>query len=216
MFLAFVEDDCWNDILGELSSTNVISSNDIITELIRNDPGKIPDLTNSAIVFNLSSPILTGYRLSALLNYNDPIRMQVFNYDISSIPPWTQTAMPYPEMNEEDISRRFDVYYAQTIQSDPEAFVQLFSIIYTLYNGADCYVLVGKDSQYKRMITDSIMKFIQQKYEISPIAYIACLEDYLSYDKNANFGLNGIYNIDAEKDNYVMSVVNFNKLDTDE
>ena len=66
------------------------------------------------------------------------------------------------------------------------------------------------------MITDSIMKFIQQKYEISPIAYIACLEDYLSYDKNANFGLNGIYNIDAEKDNYVMSVVNFNKLDTDE
>lgn len=216
MFLAFVEDDCWNDILGELSSTNVISSNDIITELIRNDPGKIPDLTNSAIVFNLSSPILTGYRLSALLNYNDPIRMQVFNYDISSIPPWTQTAMPYPEMNEEDISRRFDVYYAQTIQSDPETFAQLFSIIYTLYNGADCYVLVGKDSQYKRMITDSIMKFIQQKYEISPIAYIACLEDYLSYDKNANFGLNGIYNIDAEKDNYVMSVVNFNKLDTDE
>lgn len=216
MFLAFVEDDCWNDILDELSSTNVISSNDIITELIRNDPGKIPDLTNSAIVFNLSSPILTGYRLSALLNYNDPIRMQVFNYDASGMPPWAQTAMPYPEMNEEDISRRFDVYYAQTIQSDPEAFAQLFSIIYTLYNGADCYVLVGKDGQYKRMITDSIMKFIQQKYEISPIAYIACLEDYLSYDKNTNFGLNGIYNIDAEKDNYVMSVVNFNKLDTDE
>lgn len=210
MFLAFVEDNCWPDILDEISTDNVIIDHNKIADMIVRDPGKFPDLINTSIVFNLNSLLLTGYRLNALTDkYVDPGRVPIFNYDASSMPPWMEEYSPMTVMNREEISRNFDINYARMIESNMDAFIQLYSIIYTLYNGANCYVLIGTDSQYKRMITDSIMKYIQQKYDISPIGYIACLDDYKSYDKNTKFTLNGIYNIDKDRETFIMNAVDF-------
>lgn len=216
MFLGFVEETSWKEIRQELDTMNVIEDHTAVHKILTDDPGAIRDLTNCAIVFNLGSAINTGYMLSELIANRDATKIPVFNYDINQTPPWNQYTIPMPEMTEESITRGFDLAYAKSIETHRESFVQLFSIMYALYNGADCYVLVGSDSAYKQTITESLMKYIQQRYEISPIGYIACLEDFNSYDRQANFSLTGVYNIDSDIERYVMAAVDFSKLNTDE
>lgn len=71
--------------------------------------------------------------------------------------------------------RGFDIYYANFIMSYQPAFIALMTIIDQIYLTNSAVVLIG-DDEYKDYISDSLMKFIQQRYEY-PIHIVETVED---------------------------------------
>lgn len=141
-------------------------------------------------LYNLSSVINRGARLSAL------------------VPPTTLTGGDIIDFDNE---KTFDMMYARYLIENDGAFVQMFSIINNLYLGGSSIVLVG-ESEYKDTLTESLIKFIQQRYGIAPIRVINEFEDWFSYDDDSNFNLIGVYNLDIDKERYALLTTDFDAL----
>lgn len=140
-------------------------------------------------IYNLSSVINRGVRLSALI---PPTTLGVDCIDL-------------------DNEKTFDMMYARYLVENDGAFVQMFSIINNLYLGGSSIIVVG-DSEYKNIITESLIKFIQQRYGISPIRVINEVEDWFSYNDDSNFNLVGVYNLDIDKERFTLLTTDFNAL----
>ena len=93
-------------------------------------------------VYNMSSLLELGIRLNNLIP-------PIYNPDGSLM-----------DFRDE---RQFDQWYANYLMSNNAAFVDMMSIVYDLYNGINVLVLIGHDD-YKDIITESFIKFIQQRY----------------------------------------------------
>lgn len=144
-------------------------------------------------LYNLSSSISRGVRLGAL------------------IPPTTMSGTL--EQIDLDNEKTFDMMYARYLVENDGAFSQMFSVISNVYLGGSSVILVG-DSTYKNIITESLIKFFQQRYGISPIKIINEVEDWFSYtEESANFNLLGVYNLDIDKERYAYMTTDFNVLD---
>lgn len=99
-----------------------------------------------------------------------------------------------------DDSQEFDVAFANYIFSDDYRFKQFFSMIFPLYAGENVYILTSKTEFYD-MLNESLMKIIQQRY-----GYIfneVNNEDDIDYLKSGSFSIQGLYNLDIDKERYI-------------
>lgn len=166
---------------------------DILSEQkIVEDKDKMQDI-NIFTLYNLSSAINRGIRLSSLI---PPVAVDsvLTNIDFGD-------------------EKTFDIMYAQYILD--HAFVDMFSIINNLYNGGSSLIIVG-NTEYKTMVTESLIKFYQQRYGLSPIRVINEVDDWYSYDDESDFNLTGIFNLDVDKEKYVLQTTDFSKLNIEE
>lgn len=164
-------------------------SSSVILENIVNEEQDV----NTFTLYNFSSAINRGVRLSTL------------------IPPTMLSGEQIDVGNE----RTFDMMYAKYIMEDNAAFADMFSIINNLYSGGSSIILVG-NSIYKDLLSESFIKFLQQRYGLNPIRIINEIEDWFSYDDEGNFNLVGVYNLDLDKERYTMLTTDFSKLDVSE
>ena len=84
----------------------------------------------------------------------------------------------------------------------------MMKIILPVYNGEDVYLIVYHDNGYFDAITESVVKFIQNRYGIIPV-YI---NDMIDYDftptqYNMSLSVNGLFNFDQDKEIYVKEYV---------
>lgn len=154
--------------------------------------GQLQDI-NIFTLYNLSSAINRGIRLSSLI---PPVAVD--------------NVMTNIDFGDE---KTFDMMYAQYLMN--HAFVDMFSIVNNLYNGGSSLIIVG-NTEYKIMITESLIKFLQQRYGLSPIRVINEVEDWYSYNDESDFNLTGIFNLDVDKEKFVMETTDFSKLNIEE
>lgn len=104
--------------------------------------------------------------------------------------------------------REFDIAYMNYIMSNDIVFVEFFGIIYSLYTGADVYIIVS-DDDWSENLVESLIKWIQQRYGYNACK-INCPDDYIFfrnsgevYDFNQQYG---VLNLDMDKERYTYIV----------
>lgn len=141
-------------------------------------------------LFNMSSAVNAGFRLSGLV---PPVHVE-------------------GSLLSFDDEKSFDVIYAQYLVNDDAGFVDMFRVVNNLYLGGSSIILVG-DGGYKETLTESFIKFLQQRYGLSFIRIINEPEDWFSYDEVEDFSkLVGIYNLDIDKERYTRLTTDFKEL----
>lgn len=135
------------------------------------------------VVLNLSSSYMLGTRLSSL------------------VPPL------YVDINDE---KMFDMQYAKFLLENQAAFIDLMAIVLPIYEGKSVYIIAG-DDEYKELISESLLKFIQQRYGIQSVI-METLEDIPDYYEEVRISLEGIYNLDLDKERYTYMTTDPNRL----
>lgn len=138
------------------------------------------------MVFNLSSLSNMGIRLEYLMP-------------------------PYDILTSIRADREFDISYAQYIMTNDAVFVDMFRLIYTNYLGFNVFVLVGGDEP-RQLITESLMKFINQRYTFVP-KYFAVIDDIPDYYEEDDIYVDGIYNMDNDKERYTYLITSAEELE---
>lgn len=127
------------------------------------------------LVYNLSSSYIMGIKV----DINPPYTTDVFD------------------------ERTFDIQYANYLLNDNNAFIGLMQMIYNNYLGFNIFILVGVDSFGGReRVTESLMKFIQQRYSLIP-RYISSFEDIPDYYEEDMIYVDGLFNLDIDKERYI-------------
>lgn len=93
--------------------------------------------------------------------------------------------------------KSFDMQYANFILNDDFSFMELMKIIIPIYEGKDVLLLISESLEH---ITESLMKFISGRYGI--ISYLVYEKEDLEYLNESDFSLNGLYNLDIDKNRY--------------
>lgn len=143
---------------------------------------------------------------------------------IKSIPDWipfrvynfTSLSQKYPMLNllppEEFMrvsgsAKDFDILYMQYIFNTDIAFNSLMSIVYDLYTGKDVYIAISDVSDpYIENLNESVIKLIQQRYGYNSYR-VNQVEDFDFVNPDfGSFSLNGIYNLDQDKERYSVSL----------
>lgn len=93
--------------------------------------------------------------------------------------------------------KTFDLLYANSILQDDFYFMELMKIMIPIYEGKDVLLLI---SERFENITESLMKFISGRYGI--ISYIVNEAEDLEYLNESNFTINGLYNLDIDKNRF--------------
>lgn len=143
----------------------------------------------TATLFNLSSIINSGIRLPALIPPLYFLNQQI----------------------ELDNEKTFDMAYANYIMQNDAAFTDLFKIINTIYNGGTAIILYS-DNEYTNIITESLLKFIQQRYGLNPIYIMNSIDDWDCITQDTRFNLLGVFNLDTDKERFVKITTDFNEL----
>lgn len=165
----------------------------------------IEDLYMSGTVLETDSVLEQDTDTYTLYNMSSAINRGVMLSNLTPPPMVGANTLDY------DDEKSFDIMYANYLLGNDAAFVQMFSIINNLYLGGSSIILVG-DGKYKDVLTDSLIKFIQQRYGLSPIRIINEIEDWYSYEEDYKFNLIGVYNLDVDKERFTMLTTDFNKL----
>lgn len=146
-----------------------------LTALFNNETNSF-DLNNKPnIVYNLSSTSMMGIKVGAI------------------VPPYTSVDV-YDD-------KTFDIQYANYLLNDNNAFITYMQMIYNHYLGYNIFIIVGT-AGYRERITASFMKFIQQRYAIIP-RYIQSFEDIPDYYEEDMIYVDGIFNMDNDKERYI-------------
>lgn len=94
----------------------------------------------------------------------------------------------------------FDVNYMNWIMDNDQNFCTFMTMIVDLYNGIDIFIVVDLDD-WSQVITESLLKLIQQRYGI--VAVIINDVDDLLYAEDSGFAEGyGLYNIDTDIERY--------------
>lgn len=99
----------------------------------------------------------------------------------------------------------YDVYYANWLMSDPNAFRNLITILYDIYSGYDVYLCIAS-MEIMGDINESFAKFVQQRYGLN-CSIINCKDD-LEYVSECQFSIEGIANFDIDKERAASAVAN--------
>lgn len=96
----------------------------------------------------------------------------------------------------------FDIKYMHYILDNDYIFMNFMSIIIDLYYGKNVYLIISeKNDEWCSMITESLLKLIQQRYGIVA-AKIDSFED-IFYVKDSTFNpYYGLANLDMDKERY--------------
>jgi len=106
--------------------------------------------------------------------------------------------------------KMFDMTYAQFLLQDEQVFMELMKIIEPIYQGVDIIILISLGIDWD-MITESLQKFLQQRYNIiSSICYD--VEDY-EYGQDLIMTQNSLYNFDNDRKRFINLFVAINGKD---
>lgn len=94
----------------------------------------------------------------------------------------------------------FDINYMHWIIDNDINFSTFMTMIIDLYNGIDIFIVVSEDD-WSQMITESLLKLIQQRYGIIG-ACINNIDDLLSAEDIGFAEGYGIYNLDNDIERY--------------
>lgn len=94
--------------------------------------------------------------------------------------------------------KEFDIAYANYIFSNDYIFMEFMKIVYPLYAGRTVFLLVSRGEDTYDIVTESLCKLIQQRYGYN-YQLINELDDIDYYD-DSNFSINGLYNLDMDKE----------------
>jgi hypothetical protein len=131
---------------------------------------------NNTIVLNLSSYKEGFYRLKGLnpLNY--------YSIGISS-------------------NYEFDLWYANFIITNKDAYKEFIDIMRYLYNGVDVCILTDYRLDFSNLLVESLSKFISERYGY--ISNIIKDIDDINYIKDGEFTISGLLLLDKEFDQYI-------------
>lgn len=100
--------------------------------------------------------------------------------------------IPLDVLNGDCDTPEFDIAYANQILSNDQAFLQLMEIVHQVYLDPSILVQVLiADSPFRNVISESIMKLIQQRYGYN-CYYVNQLEDFL-YTDESTFSIQGLF-----------------------
>lgn len=114
-----------------------------------------------------------------------------------------------PPFGDQLYSKDFDMLYANYLLQNDNAFLELMEkIVYPLYNGKSVYITVSSCLDEFDYISESLQKFIQARYGIVS-NNINDIED-LNYLQESNFSIDGLYNLDIDKERFSVMCYNLN------
>lgn len=114
-----------------------------------------------------------------------------------------------PPFEMDRYSRDFDILYAEYLLNNETVFYEFMKIIMSIYYGLDTILLVDRGELYE-CINESLMKFIQQRYGLI-CNNINIIEDW-SYVEECEFTLQGLYNLDQDKERFTTIHAKYNKI----
>jgi len=139
-----------------------------------------------------------------------PVMKNFFIFNLASSLEGFERVDIIPRFQMEYSNRDFDVLYAKYIMETDSVFYEFMKIIISLYNGFDVFILTNRSGFYEDII-ESLQKLIQQRYGI--ISNIINEPDDWNYVQESCFNINGLYNLDIDKERYAVMFTNLN-LDT--
>jgi hypothetical protein len=99
----------------------------------------------------------------------------------------------------------FDKEYINYVYGKNDSFLEIMSIVVDVYEGEDVYILIDNDTNSKDILTESIIKILQQRYGI--IAnYIYDTSD-LEGLVDTSLSLEGLYNFGQDRDRYLRILI---------
>lgn len=116
--------------------------------------------------------------------------------------------LPPFNINRQD--KDFDMYYHDYIFSNDNVFYEFMKIVMTIYYNKNIIILVTKDDFYS-LVSESLMKILQQRYGL--ISNNINNIDDLNYVVECEFTLNGIYNMDIDKERFVNIYAKYNRIE---
>lgn len=105
-------------------------------------------------------------------------------------------------------SLEFDQQYINLILTNDNYFMQLMRIIIPLQQGQDVYILAYNEESVFNPITETLMKFIQQRYGYN-YQEVHSLEDFNPYD-TSSFSTPGILQYDEDFKRYEANMMKLN------
>ena len=149
--------------------------------IVTDSLSKVPlDMIKDFSIYNISSMNMNP-SIPKLDIY--PVRMVIYDAAIE---------------NKNGREYQLDQVYAQMLMSDNAKFIQLMQVVRDLYFGKNVILLVYREEQVFDGLTESLCKFIQQRYGYN-YQMINDITDFNACD-NSTFSVAGIMNFDV--DNY--------------
>lgn len=136
---------------------------------------------------------------SKIIDIVEPLNVRILN--LSSLKEGYEklNLLPLQNIVYED-EKQFDYDYGNFIMQNDHVFVELFKVIKELYEGKHVFIMVNKTDELET-ITESLTKFIQQRYGYNAI-YVNDTEDLENINDTTDFSLLGLYNLDIDKERY--------------
>lgn len=133
---------------------------------------------------------------------------KVMQYNLSSYNTFTQQLpLLIPDINAmggviSDEEKEFDIRYASYVMNSDGAFMELMQIMAPLYEDSATVVFISiASTQYRDIVTESLIKFIQQRYGYN-CNIVMCAEDAMAINDNT-FSIIGLYTMDKDMMRYV-------------
>ena len=127
---------------------------------------------------------------------------------INIMPPY------YLKFNIND-TNNFDIQYLDYIFSNDTIFYEFMDkLIIPIYLGWNVYVINSNSDEIFDYISESIQKILQQRYGLL-VNNVSEYEDY-DYIEETSFSLQGVYNLQIDKERYSMLYAENNKIQVDE
>ena len=94
----------------------------------------------------------------------------------------------------------FDVKYMNYILENDNIFVNFMGLVISIFNGADYFLVVDDSTDWSKMLIESLLKLLQQRYGLNGY-YVKDIEDIgpnMDTQFNTQYGLMN-YDIDVER-----------------
>ena len=134
---------------------------------------------------------MKGGKINKIYNFSSPVEIGVRLHSL----------IPSFSLYQVKDSKIFDIQYADYIMTNNAAFIDMMRIIHSIYNGENVFVLIGTN-EISNFFTESLMKFIQQRYGYN--GFIINHINDVFYASESDFSINGLYNLDQDRERYVL------------
>lgn len=122
-------------------------------------------------------------------------------YNLSSYVEGVERINILPNFQMDYSNKQFDMAYAEYLMKENHIFMELMKIVMNMYFGLDVVILITRDQGgLFDCITESLEKFLQQRYGIVS-NNIGEIDDW-NYIQDTDFSLQGLYNLDIDKERY--------------
>lgn len=121
-------------------------------------------------------------------------------YNLSSLKEGYERLNILPPFKMKYDSKDFDIAYYKYIIENNGPFYDFMKVVMGLYEGKDIIILIGVGEVFDS-IAESLQKMIQQRYGV--VSYNAyCREDLEEIHDSSSFSIQGLYNLDGDKERY--------------